>query len=162
MATPRSAGKEGRKPLPNNRMTLLLQLSISWLKVTDRVFHTAFLENKVVYSVCKDKLNKFKTFARNGGLKQHFRTIRGQRFTEQTIANWKTLSRRCKICPLSLFCLVLLLSSIRSENVNLRMLFGRGDRRSSRCKLVTHSTRNNASTKESFLNQISKICQSNL
>ena len=91
----RSARKEGkeRKPLPNNRMTLL-QLSISRHKMVDRVVHAAFLENKVVCSLCfyKDKVNKIKTFARNDGLKQHFRTIHRQRFTEQTIADCETLT----------------------------------------------------------------------
>ena len=62
--------------------------------MAERKIHSAYIDNKIVCKVCFDKLSDIKPYLRNDGLKQHFRTMHRERFSDSLITECEQLTKR--------------------------------------------------------------------
>ena len=61
-----------------------------------RKVHSAYLDNKIVCSICYSKSKDPKFFLKDEGIKQHFRTIHRERFCDKILSDCEKLMKDFK------------------------------------------------------------------
>ena len=68
-------------------------LKMSAVAAEIRKVHSAYLDNKIVCSICYSKSKDPKFFLKDEGIKQHFRTIHRERFSDKILSDCEELMK---------------------------------------------------------------------